>query len=313
MNIHFEELKMYTKFDDLADDLLDLAKEILPEQLFYLSAINETEQLIIKLSEEQTRMPVTEGMVIDLNYSLCQRIDFQTKQPLIYEDVTKDRSLDGMREVLEGANVQSYLGIPISLANGEKFGTLCAINDEVSLFESKSIELLQRIVRLFSYYLELERFAWRDMLTDLYNRRYLTHQFDQHPQTEGALFFLDLDGFKNVNDLYGHDAGDAVLQEVARRLKSLIAGQKEAYAVRLGGDEFVIRFTHFDSQQALIDQADEILVRLSTWDTYELSTSIGIVAYKDADSSLKTLLRQADIALYEAKSSGKNRYKLFTE
>lgn len=62
MNIHFEELKMYTKFDDLADDLLDLAKEILPEQLFYLSAINETEQLIIKLSEEQTRMPVTEGM-----------------------------------------------------------------------------------------------------------------------------------------------------------------------------------------------------------------------------------------------------------
>jgi len=65
MNIQFEELKMYTKFDDLAEDLLNLAKEILPEQLFYLSVINESEQLILKLSDDQTSMRVTEGMVVD--------------------------------------------------------------------------------------------------------------------------------------------------------------------------------------------------------------------------------------------------------
>ncbi|MDI3235208.1 sensor domain-containing diguanylate cyclase [Exiguobacterium antarcticum] len=312
MNIQFEELKMYTKFDDLAEDLLNLAKEILPEQLFYLSVINESEQLILKLSNDQTSMRVTEGMVIDLNYSLCQRIDFQTKQPLVYEDVTKEPGLVGMKELLEQANVRSYLGIPISLTNGEKFGTLCAINDEASLFGSKSIELLQRIVRLFSYYLELERFVWRDTLTDLYNRRYLMNRFDMQPHEAGALFFLDLDGFKKINDVYGHDAGDTVLQEVARRLQSLIAGRTSVCAVRLGGDEFVLHFACCDSQETLVRQADEILACLSKWDAYDLSASIGIVSYTAAkETSLKNLLRQADIALYEAKSSGKNRYKWF--
>lgn len=311
MNIPFEELKMYTKFDDLAEDLLDLAKEILPEQLFYLSAINGTEQLIIKLSDDQTRMQVAEGMFIDLDHSLCNRMDFETKQPLVYEDVTKEPSLDDMREVLKQANVQSYLGIPIALTNGEKFGTLCAINDEASLFEVKSIKLLQRIVRLFSYYLELERFVWRDTLTDLYNRRYLMNRFDTQPHAAGALFFLDLDGFKKVNDVHGHDAGDAVLQEVAKRLQTLIAGQKSACAVRLGGDEFVLHFARCESQEALIRQADEVLTCLRQWDEYDLSTSIGIVSYAAQETSLKNLLRQADVALYAAKSSGKNTYKLF--
>ena len=312
MNIQFEELKMYTKFDDLAEDLLNLAKEILPEQLFYLSVINESEQLILKLSDDQTSMRVTEGMVVDLNYSLCRRIDFQMKQPLVYGDVTKEPGLDGMKTILEQANVRSYLGIPISLTNGEKFGTLCAINDEASLFESKSIELLQRIVRLFSYYLELERYVWRDTLTDLYNRRYLMNRFDTRPHEAGALFFLDLDGFKKVNDVYGHDAGDTVLQEVARRLQSLISGRTSACAVRLGGDEFVLHFAGCDSPETLSRQADEILSCLSKWDAYELSASIGIVSYTAAkETSLKILLRQADIALYEAKSSGKNTYKWF--
>lgn len=311
MTIQFEELKMYTKFDDLADDLLDLAKEILPEQLFYLSAIDDAEQLILKLSDEQTSMRVAEGMVIDLNHSLCNRIDFTTNQPLVYEDVTKEPILADMRGVLKEANVQSYLGIPISLTNGEKFGTLCAINDEASLFEGKSIKLLQRIVRLFSYYLELERFVWRDPLTDLYNRRYLMNRFDTQPREAGALFFLDLDGFKQVNDVHGHDTGDVVLLEVARRLQRLIAGQKAACAVRLGGDEFVLHFSYGISQEAVLRQADEVLACLSQWDEYELSTSIGIVSYTAQETSLKNLLRQADIALYEAKSSGKNRYKVF--
>src|SRR5699024_7718216 len=127
---------------------------------------------------------------------------------------------------------RSYLGLPISLENGEKFGTLCAINDEKSEFDSRSVNLLQRIVRMFSYYLNLEHRAQRDTLTVLYNRRYLTQFFEDHPEKSGGMFYLDMDGFKKVNDEYGHDHGDSILKEVALRLQAFVDEQEDAFAVR---------------------------------------------------------------------------------
>lgn len=313
METQLEELQRYKNFDELANDMLDLAREILPEQLFYLSVFNDTQQFILKLSNERTNIHITEGMVVDLNQSVCKRVDFEKNHPLIYEDVNKDCPIDEVKTLLDGVNAQSYLGIPILLANGKKFGTLCAVNDEASLIDKKSINLLQRIVKMFSYYLELERFAWRDMLTELYNRRYLTKFFEDHPRKAGALFFLDLDGFKKVNDDYGHGTGDVVLKEVAPRLQKLVDDQKDAFAVRWGGDEFVLHFSQTNSKEEWKDIANQIANTLSTWDTpYKVSTSVGIVTYKEGDViSLESLLQHADTALYQAKSSGKNTFRFF--
>lgn len=308
-----EELKMYESFDELANDVLDLAKEILPEQLFYLSAFSDTQQFVLKLSNEKSSILIKEGMVVDLNNSVCKRIDFETNQPLIYEDVQQDCPIDEVKVLLDGVNIQSYLGIPISLTNGEKFGTLCAVNDEASLLDRKSINLLQRIVKLFSYYLELEHYVWRDMLTELYNRRYLTKYFDGQLNKTGALFFLDLDGFKKVNDTHGHDVGDLVLKEVASRLQRIVNQQEEAFAVRLGGDEFVLHFSQSATQVEWSHLANQIIEELSAWETvYHVSTSIGIVTYtRDEQTRLDTLLKQADDALYRAKSSGKRTFKFY--
>lgn len=252
-------------------------------------------------------------MVVNLNDTLCNRIDFEKKEPLIYEDTREESSLYDFRNTLEGANVRSYLGIPISFMNGEKFGTLCAINDEVSHFDKKSIHLLQRIVRMFSYYLDLERFAYRDSLTDLYNRRYLSTFFEDHYKAGGVIFFLDLDGFKKVNDVHGHDEGDLVLKKVALRLQKFVNEHHEAFTVRLGGDEFVIHFSHISSKEEMSKQAERLLDSLSTWDAeYQLSASIGIVTYPvDSTTNLETLLKNADHALYRAKSAGKNTYNFF--
>ncbi|WP_214752466.1 sensor domain-containing diguanylate cyclase [Exiguobacterium sp. s16] len=311
MMTQVEELKMYESFDELANDVLDLAKEILPEQMFYLSAFSDTQQFVLKLSNEKSSILIKEGMVVDLNNSVCKRIDFETNQPLIYEDVQQDCPIDEVKGLLDGVNIQSYLGIPISLTNGEKFGTLCAVNDEASLLDRKSINLLQRIVKLFSYYLELEHYVWRDMLTELYNRRYLTKYFDGQLNKTGALFFLDLDGFKKVNDTHGHDVGDLVLKEVASRLQRIVNQQEEAFAIRLGGDEFVLHFSQSATQEEWSHLANQIIEELSAWETdYHVSTSIGIVTYtRDEQTKLDTLLKQADDALYRAKSSGKRNYK----
>lgn len=315
MNTQFDELQMYENFDELATDVLDLAKEILPEQLFYLSVFSDQQQFILKLSNEKSNIHITEGMVVDLNDSVCKRVDFEQDQPLIYEDVKKDCDVEEVKRLLDEVNIHSYLGIPISLTNGEKFGTLCAVNDEASLLDRKSINLLRRIVKLFSYYLELEHVVWRDMLTELYNRRYLMKYFEDRVHQNGALFFLDLDGFKQVNDTYGHDIGDAVLKEVASKLRAITNERQDAFAVRLGGDEFILHFSHSASKEEWTNLANRIIDELSTWDTdYQVSTSIGIITYERSEhTKLDVLLKQADCALYHAKSSGKRTYKFAQE
>lgn len=311
MNTQFEELKMYESFDELANDVLDLANEILPEQMFYLTAFTDSQQVILKLSNQKSSIQITENMVVDLSNSVCNRIDFENNQPLRYEDIKRDCDVEEVERLLDDVNIRSYLGIPISLTNGEKFGTLCAVNDETSVLDPRSIALLQRIVKLFSYYLELERFVWRDMLTELYNRRYLTKFFEDRVNEHGALFFLDLDGFKSVNDRYGHDIGDTVLQEVAARLQTIVNEQGDAFAVRLGGDEFVLHFSQAAGRDEWGHIATQIIDELSRWDEgYQVSTSIGIVTYiRDERTTLVTLLKQADEALYQAKSAGKRTFK----
>ncbi|WP_419961758.1 diguanylate cyclase domain-containing protein [Psychrobacillus sp. BM2] len=313
MVVTLQELQMYRNFDELASDVLDLAKEIMPDKLIYLTSFSEKEQIILKLSNIDTSILLTEGMVINLNETVCNRVDFDENQPLIYEDIREETCPDDLRNRLEEVNINSYLGIPISLVNGGKFGTLCVAHYEESRFDEKSIKLLQRIARMFSYYLDLERFAFRDSLTELYNRHYLSKYFEDHSKTGGVIFFLDLDGFKKVNDIHGHDTGDLVLKEVALRLQTFVNEHNDAFAVRLGGDEFLIHFSQISNKEEMSKRAENILNFLSTWDSeYQLSASIGITPYPvNNNITLKTLLKNADNALYRAKAAGKNTYRFF--
>lgn len=308
-----QEVKRYKNFDELAKDVLDLAKEILPEQLIYLTSVNDKQQIILKLSHADSGVLVKEGMVINLNETVCQRIDFDKQQPLIYENIQEEIDSAELRNRLEEANIKSYLGLPISHVNGEQFGTLCVVHHEKSQYDEKSIHLLQRIVRMFSYYLELERCAYRDELTDLYNRHHLSNFFDEPFETGGVLFFLDLDGFKKVNDVHGHDTGDLVLKEVAQKLQYFVKQHSDAFAVRLGGDEFIINFSHLLSKEEMSERAEQLLATLSVWDgEYDLSASIGIAAYPAGNKTkLSTLLKNADEALYRAKTAGKNTFMFF--
>jgi len=117
MRTQFEELKMYESFDELANDVLDLAHEILPEQMFYLTAFTDSQQVILKLSNQKSSIQITENMVVDLSNSVCGRIDFENNQPLRYEDVKRDCDVEEVERLLDDVNIRSYLGIPISLTN----------------------------------------------------------------------------------------------------------------------------------------------------------------------------------------------------
>ena len=129
-----------------------------------------------------------------------------------------------------------------------------------------------------------------------------------------AVCYMDLDGFKQVNDRYGHGAGDHLLVDITRRLQeALRAGDTLA---RLGGDEFVVLFNDLSSAPECCHVLDRILAIVAApvlidQGSLTVSTSIGVTFYPQDNAEGDTLLRHADQAMYFAKQTGKNRYHLY--
>lgn len=165
---------------------------------------------------------------------------------------------------------------------------------------------------------QIHHLATHDNLTGLPVMRLATersHRAMAHARESGrkiAFMFLDLDGFKAVNDQHGHDAGDRVLREVALRLRSAVRAADTA--ARIGGDEFVVVLHELTHAQAAGDVADKILRTLAlpidyNGHTLQVGASIGIAIFPDHAEDLDELRRVADKAMYAVKASGKNRYQ----
>lgn len=167
---------------------------------------------------------------------------------------------------------------------------------------------------------ELERRGNEDALTSLHNRHWL-HSFlpaalDRATRDNKmlALLFIDIDGFKTVNDSMGHAAGDELLRIAASRLHSVIRPQDKV--VRLGGDEFLIVLENIDQQSAASHIAKRVLEVFGEkfklkQGTHALGVSVGISMFPTDGIDAKTLLQNADIAMYSAKQSGKGQSRFY--
>jgi diguanylate cyclase (GGDEF)-like protein/PAS domain S-box-containing protein len=172
---------------------------------------------------------------------------------------------------------------------------------------------------------EIERLAFFDALTGLPNRRLLLDRL-QHALTAsarsgsyGALLFIDLDNFKDLNDTKGHDAGDLLLQEVARRLRASVRGEDSV--ARWGGDEFVVMVQGLanDGASAAVqvavvgEQVVNCLNRTYALDgsDYQCTASIGVTLFTGEAKNVDELLKCADAAMYSAKNAGRNTMVFF--
>ena len=166
----------------------------------------------------------------------------------------------------------------------------------------------------------LEQMAHFDALTGLANRVHLTAQIKtctrqaRHESCQLGVVYIDLDGFKPVNDRLGHDTGDQLLVQVAKRLKSALRSQD--CVARLGGDEFVILLNGIENREHCEALLGRIMQRLAT--PYDLDTgtahitaSMGYTLYPEDDADEDTLLRHADQAMYLAKQAGRNCVRAF--
>jgi diguanylate cyclase (GGDEF)-like protein len=170
---------------------------------------------------------------------------------------------------------------------------------------------------------EVTRLALYDTLTGLPNRRYLKMQLDgaiaraQRERSNGfAVLVLDLDGFKPVNDRYGHPAGDAVLVEVGRRLARHV--RKDETVARLGGDEFVLVIEQLDDADTPLRTAQRLVAAIAepitlADATVQVGTSVGIAVYPADGEDGDALIRRADMALYRAKDAGRGQCRYFQE
>ena len=206
--------------------------------------------------------------------------------------------------------------------NGEVYAemkTISAVRDQHGV-TTNYVALCTDITPMKEHQEQLERIAHYDILTNLPNRSLLADRLSQtmlqcrrHDQSL-AVVFLDLDGFKQVNDTHGHDVGDELLIALSVRMK--VALREADTLARFGGDEFVAVLTDLAQAEDCEPVLERLLLAASEPITvgdvvFNVSASIGVTLYPQDNVDAEQLMRHADQAMYAAKESGKNRYHLF--
>lgn len=168
---------------------------------------------------------------------------------------------------------------------------------------------------------ELDNLAFHDRLTNLPNRRLLDDRLDQsiaraqRDRRKMALLFIDLDKFKQVNDIHGHDAGDWLLKQVADRIQKFL--RTSDTAGRIGGDEFIVLLPDASAVTDAVNVAERIRASLEqpfvmeSGQALDISSSIGVAIYPDHADNAQELMRFGDEAMYKAKKSGRNTVMVF--
>ena len=228
---------------------------------------------------------------------------------------------------LKELGLESYMGVPLLNNNESVIGLLAILGDKPMTDQMLTEPLMLSLATRAAMEIErqntdkkLLQLAHYDVLTGLPNRSLLSDRFLQaqaHNERSKSLLavcFLDLDDFKPVNDVYGHDAGDQLLKQVARRLLDSIRGDDTVS--RLGGDEFILLL----GEMTTVDECEQSLCRIIeilslpydvVGETLSISASIGYTLTRAPSDELDVLIRQADHAMYNAKAMGKNSCSLF--
>jgi diguanylate cyclase (GGDEF)-like protein len=295
-----------------------------------------------KGSRKYTELVIRRGETLLLNQQEMQTLYEQgeTTKPQAETKSWLGVPLKSAGQVIGAMVVQSYT--TVNVYNKQDAEVLNFVSQHVSTaikrreitdYERKAHELLEQQVKLRTAALEaeikqrtqaeqkLKHSASHDSLTGLPNRSVfldlLNHAIayrKRNTTSKFAILFLDLDRFKVVNDSLGHYAGDLLLKVIANELRRIVRDMDTV--ARLGGDEFVILIEDIQSEQIVLDIADRITKLLNSPFEIEnqpvfIGTSIGILFCDDRYTDADSMLRDADTAMYHAKSNGKGRYEVF--
>lgn len=254
------------------------------------------------------------------------------RQGKIYFYINKDESMPCKHSEGE-SHIRSYVCMPL-LALNEVVGVLhlqitnshdMDQNEIIKLYENNNL-MIQNIAGQISLsisniklYEVLKQRSTRDLLTGLYNRSYLSDTFERDVQrakrnnTSIVVIMMDIDFFKNVNDTYGHEAGDAVLREVSKLLTLEL--RKSDIACRYGGEEFLIILydTVFQDASERIEQLRQKISNLQFHFValFSITVSFGVAMFPEDGNNSEELIKAADQALYVSKKTGRNKVTVY--
>lgn len=255
----------------------------------------------------------------------------QTRTTQTCTDATTDPRVD--QAVCAAVGVQSLLAVPIIRA-GEAIGVLMLMAKKKRAFRQADTQTAQMLAGLTASAIghqlsfeanqqliaQLQQMAHHDSLTGLPNRLYFYELADRafaryrRSRKMLAVLFLDVDRFKQVNDTFGHEMGDALLQQFTQRLQRLV--RETDTVARLGGDEFVILLEDLPAPDVATAIAAKIVAAMQESFVIEgqalrVGTSIGVAVLNSPESTPDQLVSQADSAMYEAKTAGRNTYRMY--
>lgn len=304
------------------NSMLEIAAEVIPQ--------GQSAILLVDASRKSLRVAAGQGyqsavrfLEIPLGQGVTGRCA-QTGRTQIVRDI---RELDDVDDYIPGVpGARSEVAVPL-IADGQVIGVFNAESVEADAFAPEDIQTLTVIARQAAEVIrsaqlleETRRLAITDSLTGLFNRRHFNQQLEenvgraQRYEETLALVFVDLDHFKEVNDRFGHHAGDRCLQALSNTLRESVRDSDQI--ARIGGEEFAVLLIRADRQlalsiaQRLHERIDNLILEEDPPLPVNLTASLGVAFFPDDGDDPKSLMRAADRALYTAKRLGRNRVAL---
>ena len=316
--------------ETLVRQLLEMLEAVTRMESTYLTRIDTNAQRQqIMFAHNSSEMQIPEGFSVPWDESLCKRA-LEDQCTFSNDVANRWHSCIAAQEL----GIATFLSIPVRLADGSLFGTLCATSRQQQPYNLEGEQVMGLFAKLISHYVEkdtlvqqlqaanvaLELHSSTDELTQLPNRRALFKQLAlrfasaRAQQQQVSLIFIDLDGFKAINDRFGHEAGDLVIKSVASIVQR--AAHDNGLAFRYGGEEFLVLLPGIDeagthpSATEIYTQVRNMTLRDGLTEIGQVDVSIGIASYPQHTQS-DSLLRAADAALYRAKELGRSRIVSF--
>ncbi|MBR9827635.1 MAG: diguanylate cyclase [Oceanospirillales bacterium] len=315
--------------DNVLNEICNTVEQLIPHAPSAIMLLDDERELLhIKSAPSlpSAFMQREPGLNINTAATTCTRA-VQTRALAITADIHQDDSWQPRREMAQRLQMAACWAQPIIAAFDEVIGVFACYPQTPHSPNEFERQLLQRMAHLAAIAMERHRrverirfLAMHDPLTGLPNRSLLNEHLGRNlrrAHREGnqfALMFIDLDGFKQINDQHGHDAGDDLLSVLGSRMTEQLRGTDTC--ARIGGDEFVVMLETVHSVDSATQVAEKILSCLSApvqrgQQQLKVSASIGIAIYPDDGTSADALLTGADDAMYQAKAKGKNCWYRF--